>query len=145
VAPVQERKEAPADPALLARLPLVVEPVVYDAPALAGQAERVRGLLGRLAAAEGFTVASKRPQGTRREAWAALQTSVQWSPPTGLADQHLFVSLVLDQGGERLDEVALQQTDGFPAEEAELGKLLQPLVRQLARSPRLRERIQSLP
>ena len=44
-----------------------------------------------------------------------------------------------------MDEVALQQSEGFPAQEAELDAMLAPLVRQLARSPRVHERVKSLP
>ena len=139
--PPHPEKELPADPALLAKLPLLVDAVVYDDTALAAQAERLRTALRRLAAAEGFTVLRARPKGPS----ILLQTSVQWSAATGLADQHLFLGLVIDQDGERVDEVSLQQTEGFPAQAAELDALLAPLVRQLARSPRLRERVKSLP
>jgi hypothetical protein len=141
VSPTPAVKELPPDPALLAKLPLLVDAVVYDDPALAGQAERLRSTLRRLAAAEGFTVVQARPKAPS----ILLQTSVQWSAATGLADQHLYLSLVLDQDGERVDEVSLQQTEGFPAQAAELDGLLTPLVRQLARSPRVRERIKSMP
>ena len=139
--PPHPEKELPADPALLAKLPLLVDAVVYDDTALAAQAERLRTALRRLAAAEGFTVLRARPKGPS----ILLQASVQWSAATGLADQHLFLGLVIDQDGERVDEVSLQQTEGFPAQAAELDALLAPLVRQLARSPRLRERVKSLP
>jgi hypothetical protein len=141
VNPTPPVTELPADPALLAKLPLLVDAVVYDDPALAAHAERLRTALRKLAASEGFTVLQVRPKGPS----ILLQTSVQWSAATGLADQHLFLGLVIDQDGERVDEVSLQQTEGFPAQASELDALLLPLVRQLARSPRVRERIKSLP
>lgn len=132
--------ELPPDPVLLARAPMVIDAVVYDDPALSAQAERIRAALGRLAGGEGFTVVRSRPKGPS----VLLQASVQWSPATGLADQHLFLSLVVDQDGERVDEVSLQQTEGLPAAQADLDKLLAPLLRKLARSPRLRDRIKAM-
>jgi hypothetical protein len=131
-APNPPAHELPPEPALLARLPLAVAEVLVSDPALSTNGPPLQASLRRTAAREGFAVTSQQPAAGD----LVLKSSFDWTPLGSAGDPRLFISLTLERDGERVDEVSLQQAEGFPATEPELDALVTKLVRQLARSRR---------
>jgi hypothetical protein len=134
-------REQPMDPALLSRLRLAVAEAIYNEPEVAPQAPRLQAALRRAAAREGFAVTSGAPA----PGDLVLRPSFEWTPLGRAIDPRLFITVVLERDGERIDEVMLQQQEGFPQTDAELEAMVAALPRQLARSPRTQAYLKELP